>query len=388
MPPRHLVAIWNPSYAADAMQEHLRILVDAAERYRRAEIERDDVYVWWARLRSGNRIRPLPHLDDVLALRKQIDEQTETHLYLTDYRSLYVADLADITIDPPEGGDLERLPEYLRDKPADLYFRLWDIRRLVADDTVATVTELRQLQNVRYDHRPVSLYGGMVDLPLIVERPDPRLWFSDDGMLTDEQLWAQHDAALRSETDRIGRDLRENLFGDDVWSAFEAGTRAFLATAEALFRSRREDPVFDFAPVAVEYAKAVEVEVNALIFPAIRRVYSKGNPQGRRTIIDGQPADLGEAVPHQTLGALITTLQHNEDVRRGIRAVFGDTDASTIIGLIPHHLDPLAKRRNPAAHSARLDFRTISELRADIVGIGREGLLNQLARLKLRSSRT
>src|SRR5918996_2718564 len=101
MQPRHLVALWNPSYAADAMQEHLRILLDRAERADRNEIHRDDVFVWWARLRSGNRLQPLPHLHEVLALREQIENEIETHLYLTDYRSLYVADLADITPDAP-----------------------------------------------------------------------------------------------------------------------------------------------------------------------------------------------------------------------------------------------------------------------------------------------
>src|SRR5688572_20430639 len=215
--PRHLVAVWNPSYAADAMDEHLRILVDWNERYLRHEpgVSADDVFVWWARLRSGNRMQPLPHIDDVLAIADQISNDVETHLYLTDYRSLYVALLADITTDNPlDDDDGAHLPAYEHNVPADLYFMLEDIRRLVADDTVATVKELANLQNVRYDGHPVSLYGGMMDLPLIVERRDPRLWFSDDGLLTSGRLWAEHDITLRGETDRVSRELRENLLGD------------------------------------------------------------------------------------------------------------------------------------------------------------------------------
>src|SRR5690606_39222983 len=56
----------------------------------------EDVYVWWAKLRSPNRQQPLPHGEDVLALQEQIDEGVETHLYLTDYRSLYVGRLDEI----------------------------------------------------------------------------------------------------------------------------------------------------------------------------------------------------------------------------------------------------------------------------------------------------
>ena len=47
--------------------------------------------------------------------------------------------------------------------------------------------------------------------------------------------------------------------------------RTFLATGEALLRAHREDPRFDFSATAMEYAKAVETELNALVFPALRR---------------------------------------------------------------------------------------------------------------------
>ena len=33
--PSHLVTVWNPSYASDAMDEHLRVLLDWAGRARR-----------------------------------------------------------------------------------------------------------------------------------------------------------------------------------------------------------------------------------------------------------------------------------------------------------------------------------------------------------------
>jgi hypothetical protein len=34
LPPRHLLTLWNPAYAADALDEHVRLLVDFAERAR------------------------------------------------------------------------------------------------------------------------------------------------------------------------------------------------------------------------------------------------------------------------------------------------------------------------------------------------------------------
>ena len=383
MNPLHLVAVWNPSYAADAMDEHLRILIDWFERHLKGDADWDDVYVWWARLRSGNRLQALPHMDDVLALQKQIETGEETHLYLTDYRSLYVALLADITPDDPLGeDDGDHLPAYEHNKPADINFMLEDIRRLVADDTVATVQELSKLLNVRYESRPVSLYGGMTDLPLIVERPDGQQWFSDRELIG-HRLWAEHDVAMRGETDRMSRELRENLLGDAVWGVLDHGTRAFLATAEASFRARRNDPSYDFSTVAVEYAKAVEAEMNGLIFNALRKHYSTSKAPGRHTHVDGRQLDLGGNVPHQSLGTLINLLAHNEDVRRGLKAAFSTSDATFILGEAAHHLAPIAEKRNPAAHTSRLTATDAGKLRDQILGIGRDGLICRIARLKM-----
>ena len=54
MTAQHLVALWNPSYADDPMDEHLRILAEWNERFHHKEAESEDVYVWWPGLRSPN----------------------------------------------------------------------------------------------------------------------------------------------------------------------------------------------------------------------------------------------------------------------------------------------------------------------------------------------
>jgi hypothetical protein len=44
--PKHLLTLWNPSYAADPLDEHLRILLGWAERFRTGDAEYEEVYVW------------------------------------------------------------------------------------------------------------------------------------------------------------------------------------------------------------------------------------------------------------------------------------------------------------------------------------------------------
>ena len=192
-----------------------------------------------------------------------------------------------------DAGEAAHVPEYYAGHHADFWFRLFDIRRLVSDDTPAVIEEAGKLRNVGYHDRPVSLYGGMVDLPLLVHREPEARWFSDRDALTEGGLWAERAAALRSDTERMSRELRDNLFGRDLWAAMEPATRSFLASAEAVFRARRDDPGFDLSGVAVEYAKAVETELNALVFPALKKAFRSRPPAEREVRVVAEPPGSG-----------------------------------------------------------------------------------------------
>ena len=385
--PRHLLSVWNPSYADDAMDRHLEVLLRQAAARREGRGDDEDVYVWWAKLRSPNRQEPIPHADEVLALQDQIDAGVETHLYLTDYGSLYVAHLVEVTGDDvPSAWPDERdhMPSYYEGHEADFWFRLWDIRRLVGRDAPATIEELKKLRNVRYHDRPVSLYGGIVDLPLIVTREDGTSWFADVAALTEGRRWAERDAELRGETERLSAELRDNLLGPDIWEALDPSSRTFLTTAEAIFRARRDDPGFDFSGAALEYTKAIETELNGLLFPTLRRVLGRAPADRREVYAGARLLDLGGRVPHQGLGTMRHLLEKEDVVRTALRTGLPH-DWSWMEGVLPHELEPVLELRNPAAHSRAVGREEMGRWRQNLLGIGCEGLLVRIVRAKLRA---
>ena len=385
-PPRHLLSVWNPSYADDAMDRHLEVLLRWGAARRDGRSDDDDVYVWWAKLRSPNRQAPLPHAGEVLELSKQIDAGIETHLYLTDYSSLYVAHLVEVTAEDVLGeypDERDHMPTYYDQHDADFWFRIWDIRRLVAGDPPATIEELKRLRNVRYHDRPVSLYGGIVDLPLIVTREDGASWFADIGALTEGRRWAERDAELKGETERLSAELRDNLLGKEIWDALESSSRTFLTTAEAVFRARRGDPGFDFSGSAVEVTKAVETELNALVFPALRRMLAKAPPAQREVRTGEGLLDLGGRVSHQSLGTMRKLLD-DDTTRQPLRTALPH-DWRWLEGELPAQLEPVRDLRNPAAHDRAVTREEMGRLRQSVLGIGCEGLLVRIVRAKLRS---
>lgn len=241
-----------------------------------------------------------------------------------------------------------------------------------------------ELWNLITASPPVSLYGGMVDLPLIVTREHETRWFGDLDPLTGGRLWAERDADLRGEVARIARELRENLLGDEVWEVLESASRNFLTSGDAVFRMHREDPAFDFSPIAVEYAKAVETELNALIFPAVEDVLVRAPTSQRQTHVEGRMLDFGRGVAHQTLGTIVNLLQHDAVLQRGIRQAFPH-DHRWLEGQLPAHLAPIVQLRNPAAHTHALSRVEVGRLRQEVLGIGCEGLIVRLAGVKRRS---
>jgi hypothetical protein len=377
---RHLVGVWNPSYAADAMQVHTAMLLDWIRRFHEGKAKDEDVYVWWGRVRSAHRQQLLPHLDKVLALDEELsDESRELQFYLTDYRSLYVAQVGTVTSEDVRRTDASHVPDYYNslEIAPDCWFALHDIRRLVADDTVSVIRELRQLRNTGSHDQPVSLYGGMVDLPLLVTRPDGRRFFDEAELeaVTEGRAWAEFDAE-QGGVGAMERELRENLFGDEAWRALEPSSRVVLASAEKSFRDHREEPGFDFGGVIGLYAKVLETELNVRLRVGLRNA----SPELRSVNLgDGRSTDL--LARRLTLGQLVHVLTDGNQPRAKLltERLRDGAWLSSTAGLIVRDFVAL---RNAATHEARVSRHDAIAWRNRLLGIGCDGLLVHLARVE------
>jgi hypothetical protein len=379
---RHLLAVWNPTYESDAMQQHLTVLLSAIRDHRAGTRDEDGIFVWWGKVRSSNRQAPLPHLKNVLAIDESIGADAgarEVNLYLTDYRSLYVAHLGAVT-DEDMSGEEGSVPEYYARNglKCDCWFQLWDIRRLVWDDTTAVVTELAKLRNTRYSDRPVSIYGGMVDLPLLVTSEDQTAWFdaATRERYTGGRYWAEYDAE-RSGIGAMQSELRENRFGVTAWQALDPAARGFVASAESTFRRHRTDPAFDLGPVVVALANAVEVQANGILRAALRQA----PPAIREANVEGRTADLAREGPF-SLGQLARLIAGDKARCDHLRAKL--EEGEWFVSSLPPILEDLAERRNPAAHGGAVGREDAVRLRDRLIGVGCVGDLLRLARVRLR----
>jgi hypothetical protein len=367
------------------MEATLAVLLGLKRRHQQGEIDADEVYVWWGKVKSSNRQQPMAHLAEILAMGEELlsdDEASEMHLYLTDYRSLYVGHVASITTDDliADKGESENVPAYYASSKlkCDCWFQLLDIRRLILDDTIGVVEELKKLRNTKYNDRPVSIYGGMVDLPLVVTRVDGARYFDDEvrAALTDKRLWVEFDAE-RTGVGEMERELRENVVGEAAWDVLDPAVRLFVATAETLFRAHRRDPAFDFSPVVVDFAKAIEVQTSIVM----RRALSGVAEKDRRRNLDGRSVDLAVAdlLP---IGVLARLIGQDEELNRILKRRLR-RNGEWFTASLPPLLTELADVRNPAAHTAVVSRERANGIRDRLLGIGTLSILSQLAQVQV-----
>ena len=243
---------------------------------------------------------------------------------------------------------------------------------------MGVIAELKKLRNTHYGDQAVSLYGGMVNLPLIVSREDGARFFDPAirSSLLDGQYWAEADAG-RTGLGAIERELRENVLGEEAWNGLDLLTRTFIATAEQIFRTNRADAGFDFSGVVVNLAKALEVQVTTLVRRALA-----GAPEAERTVtIDGRATDVTRGTP-LALGMLGRVLAQDQGFREALRPRLIDGEWLLTSG--GPVLQAFSRHRNPAAHSHVVSRDDARRLRNQLLGIGGHGDLVQLARIRPR----
>ncbi len=383
---KHLLGIWNPTHGTNTMDEHIKILVRHTDQYRKKKQAEEDCYVWWGKVQSQSRGK-LDHEDDLLDIETEEhrnDPAPETHFYVTDFQSLYVCHVGEITTADVRKTHRSHVPlDTYAKLTVDIWFKLWDIKRLVKDDTFMVVTELKNLRDAR-TKRPFSIYGGLRELPMMVLEDGQPRYFDHEGRheLIDDHFWVEYDREHVGTGD-LEKQLRENLLGDEVWRRLDPTTRGFIATGERVFRDNRGEPGFDYSAALIEFSKAVELETKRFVNTALRN-----EPIEKRSVnVGNNSVHVGDlSVGLRQLASFLEKKESANSVRRNVDNMFGQSHQMVddlLMGL-PPILKDLAEFRGPAAHSEMLGEADTLRWRNKLLGVGCFGLIPQIALLDLK----
>jgi hypothetical protein len=379
----HFVSVSSPARGSSTIDAHLAVLFDLAARHGSDAGDPEEIYVWWGGRRAANGA-PAPVPPDGSAPTAREPERLgegETHLYLTDYRSLYVAQVAELSEDDVLVADRGHVPDCYRGNGGvpDFWLKLRDVRRIVGDDLLAVVEELKRLRHAENGANPFSLHGSATHLPVRVTRTDAEPLFDEKqrNYLTDGRLWAEFDAEVGRGIGTLERELRENLFGDAAWLALDPAVRTLIAAAEKRFREHRDDPAYDFSIVLDCFMRALEAQCNFILRGAVRRATNAA----RHARIGSRIVDLLRFRP-LSLREMARAIRSERDLEIALRT--GLDNGGWFTGNLPEIMADLLEVRSPRTRVTRLDRETVTRWRSQLVGIGCVGILVELAATRPR----
>jgi len=225
---------------------------------------------------------------------------------------------------------------------------------------------------------------------------------SDPGEIVDvsEYWWKAYafavgqmsPSALTQEVIRIDRERHcerlQHDFFDDCWSALEQDTQGYLVNEEMLWYTARQKRGRKDSAVN-ELRKGFEGELRQMfIKPIERQIDDLLSDRERRESLGLHSRDAGSI----NLGDIAKLLEHvsakSLDLLALHRLIEGAgltvKDKRFIHEDLPRFVGRLWRARNEAEHEGRCDRGTMRTSRREALGIGCEGMLPRLARLKKR----
>ena len=167
----------------------------------------------------------------------------------------------------------------------------------------------------------------------------------------------------------------------DCWQELEELTRNFLITGESVFRAFRTVKEVDFAAPAVEFAKALEVELNAKLINRFRSYYKsfskriQQKDRRRSVLLSDKELTLGQ-IKHELKEIISNSNAVYVIFREYLKQKSDSPDFWLDSDKFPKTLQIITDRyRNGAAHTKRITLKLFEEWRNLLLGLKDESSL-------------
>ena len=367
----NLLILYNPYYQKDVIEQHVKVL-QASEDPLKARVA-------FGKIRSKLRDYDHPHRERLEAIFDRVSEERPLQLFLTDYADMYVGRVVEV-----RAGDRSvPAPDYYREKGLDVehWFIMNDLRRIVRDDfTFVRDRILSNFTTPNFKGWHYAIYGNEYVYPLVVEMDEPIDYFDYD--FADQRYFPEifgNEAAQR-----IQNDLIHYRFGEELFYAMHPNSRDALVAAETGYAEHREDPLYDFTPVVIQYSKAFERELYLFARHLFAWLGEREDLSHITYTVQGREYNFADYQRHKpNIGSTAHLLRHY-DIRNAMdRHLPGGALKSFVKFQIQSTLKEIQEIRNEATHGEKTAKEVCESYRAKVVGIGESGMLTDLVRYRL-----
>ena len=360
----NLLVLYNPYYEKDVIQQHVDILLN--------HDEQTEARVAFGKVRSKLRDYEHPFRERLQEIYDSVSPQNYLQLFLTDYSNLYVAKVVEVTSEDRSN----EAPAYYKEKALEVeeWFIISDIRSIAQNDfEFVRDRVLANFTTPNFGNHHYAVYGNKYVYPLVVKMDEEIDYFE-----TDNDEFRYFTEIFKSEkTLEVKKALIRYRFGEDLFYAFHPNTQEALVSAEIEFEENEKDPLYDFTAVAIKLSKAFEKEV----YLFLRKLFVFLMEQNQELsqiayTVQGHSFTLDDyATNKPNLGTNKYLLFH-KDIKDAIYAQVQDPALRHfILKTIPQAIKLVQPVRNEAAHGERIVLEECKQLRDELIGIGRSGVL-------------
>jgi hypothetical protein len=319
-----------------------------------------------------------PNEEKLEHIYKGVSKENPLQLFLTDYNSIYVANVISVT---PQKTNLVKAPKYYDDLDVEMWY-VFDDLRLIIHNNFELVRDkvLANFIAVNYNNKTYAVYGNPYVYPMEVvmkeeinyfQKEDKNFKYFTNIFKSNEQL-----------------QMRENLidfnFGTTNFYNLTPNSQDNIISAEIEYKQNKQNHLYEFSSIGVKYSKAVEEELYRFLRDLFLYLIQKESHLGEFSYqVQGISFKLKDINKNKPNFGTYKYLLRQYDIKNAIHSYIEDKALKPFILFnIPTFITTMQNIRNESVHGDTTSLSECETIRKEVIGIGQSGILNELLRYK------
>lgn len=362
---KNILILYNPYYQENVIEQHLEILKDKGA-------------VAFGKVKSKLRDYEHPYENELESVYSSTSKELPLQLFLTDYNSIYVANVISIKTDKTK---FIKAPKYYDELEVEEWFVFDDLRLIVHND-FKTIRDkiLPNFKATNFNNHTYAVYGNKYVYPMQLTMKEEINYFQKD----DEDFKYYTDIFKSKEQITIRQNLIDYNFGEKRFYSLSANTQDNIISAEVEYMQNKQNPLYDFSTVVVKYSKALELELY-IFMKLFFKYLMELEPSIQNVTYNVQSKEyiLKDILEHKPNYGTYKYLIKSYDIKNAINDhIYNNKLKFFIFQDIIYYINTMQSIRNESVHGGTTSKVECDKIRKIITGIGTSGALCELSKHK------
>jgi len=357
---QNLLILYNPYYQKNVIKEHLEVLIKNGE-------------VTFGKLKSKLKSTSHPFEEKLQELIQNVNEENYLQLFLTDYSSIYVAKVVQVSTN-----DLShKAPEYYKNYDVEAWFLIDDMYEIIRNDFESVRDKiLSNFTTPNYGNHTFALYGNSYVYPLIIEQKNEIDYFLD----IENKLYKN---IYKSEEYLKYKNILQEYVFDDLIYAMHPRSLDNIISAEIEYQHYKKDLTYDFNSIIIKYSKVIELEIYLFLKELFKVIYD--DIKNITYTLQGINFTMNDFFSYKPNLGTMRKLLKTPKIKSAVFDRFNDRNFTFFtLQTLPNFIKNFQDIRNESVHGKSASLEDAFDIRSKILGIKTFSILSEL--LKHKSS--